>query len=264
MSIFSFLFGSKSSKENKIKEQRLKAPVSGPHVVTNLKSYPSEIVGESFYQNNLKIITGGFKRDSQTHDLPGLISLDPDNQYDKNAVRVDIEGKIVGFLPKDQALRVGAIMKDQGVTCAAVDARIRGGWRTNQHDEGQFGVCLRMPTTGWIDLGVGAQRPQSKINNTQVKRENRFKDGPLKGQKIVLWVMSEKQSVSNAITEAGGTIMKSLGKTSTMIVLDDAPITEGQRRSAHWRKFELLKNEGQSINLVKWSELSKRIDGRAE
>jgi hypothetical protein len=41
---------------------------------------------------------------------------------------------------------------------AEVAAQITGGWRTNQHDEGSFGVKLGIPMRGNIDF-AGIERP---------------------------------------------------------------------------------------------------------
>lgn len=128
-------------------------------VINNLKSFPFDVVGESNYQKALEKIAGGFRRDTQAVDVTAKIVLDPTNSYDENAVRVEIDKQTVGFLPADEALRIGGMMREQGVHAAVVEAQLRGGWRTNQHDKGHFGVKLKMTKSGWVDFGVGASKP---------------------------------------------------------------------------------------------------------
>ena len=73
-----------------------------PEVVLNWKgegAYQDEVVGESHYQPALKKIAGGERRKRVTAHLV----LEPDNPHDANAVRVDIGGETVGYLPADRA-----------------------------------------------------------------------------------------------------------------------------------------------------------------
>ncbi|MBM3603554.1 MAG: hypothetical protein FJX25_02090 [Alphaproteobacteria bacterium] len=56
------------------------APMSSSRhgrVITDLKSFPFDVVGESNYQDALKEIAGGYRRDSQAFEMPAVIALDP-------------------------------------------------------------------------------------------------------------------------------------------------------------------------------------------
>lgn len=161
------LFGCKSS-QNKSSKASIQ---SSARVITGLKSFPLDVVGESHYQDALRQIAGGYRRDSQTLAVTAAIALDPDNQFDPHAVRVEIDGQTVGFIPAKQAHRVGGFMRDQGVDSAGVEAQVRGGWRTNQYDQGHFGVRLKMPQSGWIDFGVGAEKPKAKSRKAASERK---------------------------------------------------------------------------------------------
>ncbi|MDP5307894.1 HIRAN domain-containing protein [Paracoccus spongiarum] len=158
------LFGGKnrsappaSSSAAEPKARPAKANARRGSVVTNLKTFPSNMVGESNYQDALAKVAGGYQRDSQAFEIPAVIALDPANSYDPNAVKVEIKGVTVGYLPAAEAKRIGEMMRQQGIEEADLKAQIRGGWRTNQHDQGNFGVKLRLPRRGWVDFGVGAK-----------------------------------------------------------------------------------------------------------
>lgn len=128
------------------------APV--PRVVGRADSFPMEAVGENNYQEALGRICGGHTRDGHDYRVTAFLVPEPANRYDPNAVRVLIDGHLVGYLAREQATRVAGRLRDlglseRGVTCAAT---IRGGWRTNQHDAGHFGVKLGVPTRGVITV----------------------------------------------------------------------------------------------------------------
>ena len=81
---------------------------------------------------------------------------EPSNPYDPNAVRVLIRGRLVAYLCREDAIRFGEEMAaagrpGEGARCAA---KIVGGWRTNQYDEGYFGVRLGIPGWGPFTLAI--------------------------------------------------------------------------------------------------------------
>jgi len=105
------------------------------------------IVGESNYQDALSRICGGYTRDGhQLHTRASLVP-DPSNPYDANAIRVAIDGQTVGYLKREHAARYTKRLLDEGRSGEVLDVRayISGGWRTNQHDSGHFGVQLEKP-----------------------------------------------------------------------------------------------------------------------
>jgi len=62
-------------------------------------AFQDEVVGESHYQPALKRIAAGEKRKR----VMARLVCEPENQYDKDAVRVDVDGKTVGHLPRERA-----------------------------------------------------------------------------------------------------------------------------------------------------------------
>lgn len=105
------------------------------------------IVGESNYQDALSRICGGYTRDGhQLHTCASLVP-EPSNPYDENAIRVDIDGQTVGYLKREHAARYVKRLTEEGLAREVLEVRayITGGWRTNQHDRGHFGVQLERP-----------------------------------------------------------------------------------------------------------------------
>ena len=62
-----------------------------------------EVVGESHYQEALWSIVGGRRSDRVRHETVAVLIPDPDNQYDPNAIRVVLEGSLVGYLSGEDA-----------------------------------------------------------------------------------------------------------------------------------------------------------------
>jgi hypothetical protein len=106
-----------------------------------------EVVGESNYQEALERACGGRQRDGVDFDCIATLRHEPTNPYDPNAIRVEVDGLLVGYLNRHAAKAfrpVAERLAQQGQvgTCAA---RIAGGW-DRDGDLGHFGIRL--------DLGV--------------------------------------------------------------------------------------------------------------
>lgn len=89
--------------------------------------YETEIAGESNYQANIeRYCTPGTTNIELTADLV----LENDNPHDKNAVRVDIGGRVVGYLSRSDAKLYRKMLK-AGRADSSYAALVRGtpGWR---------------------------------------------------------------------------------------------------------------------------------------
>jgi hypothetical protein len=102
-----------------------------------------EVVGESFYQGNLEKVAG--PKASEGADFPclALLVFDDANPHDEKAVRVEVDGLVVGHLSRPTARVYRKAMADAGLgrgphPCNAV---IVGGWR-RPGSEGSFGIKL--------------------------------------------------------------------------------------------------------------------------
>ena len=106
------------------------------NIVWRAGSFPLEVVGESNYQRELVSICGRYTLAGNDTEHSALLKLEPLNPHDSNAIMVKIKGKTVGYLPRQQAVRVGTQMRRVCLTEANCKARVRGGWRTNQYERG--------------------------------------------------------------------------------------------------------------------------------
>lgn len=111
-----------------------------------------DIVGESHYQSALEVIAGGRNSvGTRRTNVTATLIRERDNEHDANAVRVDIAGQTVGYIPATDAVRFHAIIEllaqsDIRATCRAV---LTGGWKRDEGDIGSIGVKLltgRRPT----------------------------------------------------------------------------------------------------------------------
>lgn len=157
MSVLSLLFGKPKapvvvSPAPKRTPERLQPRSAVKRVVRTTKSFGMEVVGESNYQDALIAICGKHTRLGYDGEHEAMLVLEPSNAYDPNAVMVTIEGRRVGYLPREQAKRVGSAMRSAGIERAICDARVQGGWRTNQYDEGHYGVRLAVPVRGDVSF----------------------------------------------------------------------------------------------------------------
>lgn len=121
-------------------EQRDPKAVHVLKIGTDYRAVPANrtnITGESHYQAALAEIAGP--------PTPGVVQFrtelallvpEPENEYDPNAVAVQIGGRLVGYLPRDLASRFSAAIRSLGSDGKPVGckAEIRG--------SGPYGVAL--------------------------------------------------------------------------------------------------------------------------
>ena len=115
--------------------------ISGPG------DYEVDVVGESHYQDALERICDGRTDESAEKYVDAALILEDDNRHDRKAVRVDIEGRTVGYLSREFARSYRDRLKQAGHPdlvgiCKAV---IVGGWDRGKRGRGHFGVRLDLP-----------------------------------------------------------------------------------------------------------------------
>lgn len=101
------------------------------------------VAGESHYQDALRSLTGGAAGEPVRRELEASLVPEPENRFDPNAVRVEIGGKLVGYLPREEAAAYGptlATLERRGRR-AACEALVSGRGGANA----MIGVFLRMP-----------------------------------------------------------------------------------------------------------------------
>ena len=123
--IFRLFFGNKNGNLTTLNEHE--------------QCFDFEIVGESFYQDNLSKIVGGKTFDGHDEQVEAVLYPERNNPYDKNAVAVKIQNRQVGHLSKADA---SIYRKHFKTKKKYVEAIIVGGWDRKNGDEGHFGVKL--------------------------------------------------------------------------------------------------------------------------
>lgn len=265
MGIFSWLFGGKSkpsthsdaSQQSKIETYN----TSKAQVRWRSGSFPMDVVGESNYQKALISICGPHTRHGHDQEYMAIIKLEPSNKYDSNAVVVQISSKVVGYLPRGEALRVGSQMREENLSKATCNARVKGGWRTNQHDEGHYGVQLAIPRQGWIDFGTGRTDPGTKTSWSKTdpapktERPQAAKSGPLLGEKIAFSGMRSDCDLAKNLAGKGAYIMANLGKsTSVLVVNEERPFSVAMMTSARYEIADKQIKDGRNLRIMSLSE----------
>lgn len=112
------------------------------------KTFSIDVVGESHYQAALESICGGRTDQGYEKIVEAVLVHEDDNPYDNKAIRVDIQGKTVGHLSRENARQFRNRLEKAGykgitATCSAI---VVGGWDRGNGDTGHFGVRLDLPT----------------------------------------------------------------------------------------------------------------------
>lgn len=107
--------------------------------------YPINVAGESFYPEAFAALCGPRGQEPVNIEVRARLELQDDNEYDKHAVRVSIQGHQVGHLSREAArafrrtVRYGKLSEYEAFECAAL---ICGGWDRGADGAGNYGVRL--------------------------------------------------------------------------------------------------------------------------
>lgn len=114
--------------------------------------YPTEIVGENSYQKNIRDVVmykDMVDSDDMEHrdtQLTATLILEDNNKYDPgNAVRVEIDGKTVGYLSKEDAFTYRkSLAKKELTNVVAMCPAVAFGKREEEGKMMKFGIWLGM------------------------------------------------------------------------------------------------------------------------
>lgn len=112
-----------------------------------------EVVGESHYQDDLWRLAGGFRAERIRCAVVAALIPEPDNPHDSNAVKVLIDGHLVGHLSREDAVvylpGLGRLMASHQSPIALTGQIVGGGHREDglgmlgvflDHDPADFGL----------------------------------------------------------------------------------------------------------------------------
>jgi hypothetical protein len=104
------------------------------------------VAGESHYQNTLEELAGGTTAGGAHVAVIASLIAEPNNQFDPDAIRVEVNRKCVGYLPRAIAPSYKQVLA--ALATAGRPARCRafivGGWKRSDADQGMFGVTLEL------------------------------------------------------------------------------------------------------------------------
>ena len=140
MGLFTSLFVSKAAERSSGKKELL--------YLMGAAKFELEISGEEQYQTVLESLSGPRVPKGVNLYETASLKLEDNNPQDKNAVRVEILGKQVGYLNPKAARLFREQLRARGIPtgvgqCAAV---IRGGWVSSDGRKGPYKVWLDTPT----------------------------------------------------------------------------------------------------------------------
>ena len=110
-------------------------------------TFAVEVVGVSRRQDALAAIVDRHGRSGRIVTLDALLILENSNPHDANAVRVEIDNALIGYLSRDNAVRYRADLAAANTPDATIQckARIVGGFETDSGERASFGVRLDLP-----------------------------------------------------------------------------------------------------------------------
>jgi hypothetical protein len=129
-----------------------------------------EIVGESYRQETLAEIAGPKDWEGKWHHVGVTLRCDPRNEYDQNAVRVEVMGQLVGYVARSTAEHLSPAVQRLAGGALEANGLIVGGWK-RPGDEGHFGIRV------WIS-SRDAERIQVQPEMLDVNRRGRWPQMP--------------------------------------------------------------------------------------
>jgi hypothetical protein len=138
-------------KEAKKNYHRLKDGDASPcpgqeclHALQGNNAYDFKIIGEAAFQENLLRIAGSKQEKAKCVKLDAIIQAESTNQFDAQAVRVQINGYTVGYFDRQTAMDFKTTLAARQIAPGTVfkaNASIVGGWKDHK-SEGDFSVYL--------------------------------------------------------------------------------------------------------------------------
>src|SRR6185437_12901080 len=113
------------------------------------------VFGASHYQQQLERIAGGRREAAVYFRVNAVLSSEPDNPYDANAIQIRINGEKVGYIRREDNVSLRASLNAVGITGdVQCRAEIAGGWNRGEGNVGDFGLKLD------VTLPVDAHHPR--------------------------------------------------------------------------------------------------------
>lgn len=185
VSIPFFFYVFKNSKKIKSKNQSTKIgsklnQLSLEKIKPYTKYFPfqsggiQEVKGELSYQYELGIVAGDKTEEGTEYKTANaILEREFDNKYDKNAVKVTIEGLTVGYIPKTQnkIYHKLLIRLEEKNIIPYVRANFTGGWDRGMFNKGNIGITLDIEQPPKLHNFEYSLLPEYKV---KVSKEKNF------------------------------------------------------------------------------------------
>jgi len=104
-------------------------------------------VGESHYQPALRAACGDQKWEDVAYDCIAALVPEPENEHDPNAVMVQVDGNLVAYLSRDDAVAYSGLLAQVASTgrFLACKARIAGRGPEHEGTTSNLGIFLQLP-----------------------------------------------------------------------------------------------------------------------
>jgi hypothetical protein len=156
------------------------------------------VVGVSYYQEALKSIFGDTSGQAAHMLVPAEIIPDDDNPFDAYAVRVEIDGKLVGHLSRRNAREWRSKMISESLS-GATTCSARIAWDRGARKEGSYGVWLDIDLTlpdSKPDVSCTLLAAQPGDIEFLVNQLNRFELSNCRvGDEVNLWVADDAREI---------------------------------------------------------------------
>jgi hypothetical protein len=139
MSLFTSFFSSKEPEQPSVTKDVIFLSGGG--------NFRLEIVGEPRFQDALETICGQRVPQGVNRFETAWLILEDRKIHDKNAVRVELRRKPVGYLSREAAILFRQQLKARGMPNAngQCQAVIKGGWLSSDGRKGFYDVWLDIP-----------------------------------------------------------------------------------------------------------------------
>lgn len=110
-------------------------------------AFSVEVVGVSNYQPAIEAAARAREEGARTLTTEAVLVLEDDNPHDANAVKVQIGGRTVGYLNRENARRYRSDLETAGLPriVARCRARVVGGFARDDGQRATYGVRLDLP-----------------------------------------------------------------------------------------------------------------------
>ena len=132
------------------------SPQHGPQIPSSYLFLPQgvadsvvQVVGESNYQGNLRWAANGTNDDGPNNPrVYAELIPEPSNRHDSNAVKVQVGGRLVGYLARLDAEKYQPVLRPfvAAGRVPACEARIKGGYATDEGYRASLGIELFVAT----------------------------------------------------------------------------------------------------------------------